>query len=86
MRGITDAIIEDPTNAFCRAVIELRIPVIDLHDDAPADVVDHFKYKCNDNYGQLDYRPGEMLDDFPATLTAWDTYKDDKQIKAWPSF
>jgi hypothetical protein len=45
-------------------------------DDVPADVIEHFKYKCNDNYGHLDYRPPEIMDDIPGTIEAWETYKD----------
>ena len=86
MRGITNAIIEDPENTFCKQVIECGIsPVIDLSDDVPTDVIEHFKYKCNDNFGHLDYRPPEIMDDIPGTIAAWETYKDKKQIKARPS-
>ena len=86
MRGITDALIEDPENRFCKQVIECGIsPVIDLSDDVPTDVIEHFKYKCNDNCGHLDYRPPEIMDDIPASIIAWENYKDKKQIKARPS-
>ena len=87
MRGITDALIEDPENRFCKQVIECGIsPVIDLCDDVPTDVIEHFKYKCNDNFGHLDYRPPEIMDDLPGTMEAWETYKEKTQIKAWPSY
>jgi hypothetical protein len=51
----------------------------------PEDVIEHLKYKCNDNCGHLDYRPPEIMDDIPGTIAAWETYKDKRQIKARPS-
>ena len=83
MRGVTDAIKEFPDNRFCKAVIQMGItPIIDLHPDTPDDALEHFKHKSNVDYGHLDYRPPEILDDMPGSLIKWEIHKEEKSIKA----
>ena len=64
---MSNAIIKDRSHKYCVEVLDTGIgPCITICLAARSDVLTHFRYLGNDNYGGLDYRPAMFHGTFQA--------------------